>query len=102
VGIGGLVIALLASWLFGVNPVDVLVGLQGGEVAPPAQVEVAPINDRDADFVKAVLSDTEGAQGYVVPESFTHGSSQQRVNWFVRGLKERNVNRCNTFERNAL
>jgi predicted metalloprotease len=27
------------------------------------------------------------ARGYVVPDSFTHGSSQQRVRWFSRGLK---------------
>jgi predicted metalloprotease len=27
------------------------------------------------------------AQGYVVPEAFTHGSSEQRVRWFLYGLK---------------
>jgi predicted metalloprotease len=38
------------------------------------------------------------ARGTVVPESFTHGSSQQRVSWFKRGLDSGNVNQCNTFD----
>jgi predicted metalloprotease len=37
------------------------------------------------------------AQGRVVPESFTHGSSAQRVRWFQRGLKSGNPKDCNTF-----
>jgi predicted metalloprotease len=38
------------------------------------------------------------SQGTVVPESFTHGSSQQRMNWFKRGMDSGNVGQCNTFE----
>ncbi|OLP18051.1 flagellar biosynthesis protein FlgM [Leptolyngbya sp. 'hensonii'] len=37
------------------------------------------------------------AQGYVVPESFTHGSSAQRVRWFKRGLETGDPKQCNTF-----
>ncbi|MBX6742008.1 MAG: neutral zinc metallopeptidase [Acetobacteraceae bacterium] len=37
------------------------------------------------------------AQGYVVPESFTHGSSAQRVRWFRRGLESGDVRQCDTF-----
>ena len=37
-------------------------------------------------------------QGTVVPESFTHGTSAQRVNWFKRGVEGGSVERCNTFE----
>lgn len=37
------------------------------------------------------------AQGYIVPESFTHGSSQQRVRWFKAGLDTGNFGSCNTF-----
>ena len=37
------------------------------------------------------------SQGYVVPESFTHGSSAQRVRWFRRGLEGGNPGQCDTF-----
>jgi hypothetical protein len=36
-------------------------------------------------------------QGTVVPESFTHGSSQQRVSWFRRGLESGSMKNCDTF-----
>jgi hypothetical protein len=38
------------------------------------------------------------AQGRIVPESFTHGSSEQRVRWFRRGFDTGDVNQCNTFK----
>lgn len=37
------------------------------------------------------------AKGYVVPESFTHGSSAQRVRWFKRGIQTGEPAQCNTF-----
>ncbi|WP_107879276.1 KPN_02809 family neutral zinc metallopeptidase [Neisseria animaloris] len=40
------------------------------------------------------------SQGYVVPDSFTHGSSAQRLTWFKRGLKSGDINQCNTFASN--
>jgi len=36
-------------------------------------------------------------RGYVTPESFTHGTSAQRVFWFKTGLKKGEINDCNTF-----
>lgn len=42
------------------------------------------------------------AQGYVVPDSFTHGSSEQRVRWFMTGLKGADINACNTFRAQQL
>ncbi len=33
----------------------------------------------------------------VTPDSFTHGSSQQRVSWFTRGLESGSVQSCDTF-----
>jgi uncharacterized protein len=38
-------------------------------------------------------------QGYVVPEGFTHGSADQRVRWFRRGLESGDLRRCDTFSR---
>ena len=37
------------------------------------------------------------ARGHVSPESFTHGSSAQRVEWFERGLTKGETSQCNTF-----
>ena len=42
------------------------------------------------------------AQGRVVPESFTHGSSEQRMRWFKRGLDSGNPKSCDTFSAAAL
>lgn len=38
------------------------------------------------------------AQGYVVPESFTHGSARERVSWYTRGFQTGDVKQCRTFE----
>lgn len=37
------------------------------------------------------------SQGYVVPESFTHGTSAQRVEWFRRGIQTGDIGQCDTF-----
>jgi hypothetical protein len=37
------------------------------------------------------------AKGYVVPETFTHGTSAQRVRWFKRGIQSGDPAQCNTF-----
>lgn len=62
VGIGTIVLALLGSWIFGVNPMTILSLLSGG--GAPAQVEqgpghATPPDDRQAAFVRTVLADTE-------------------------------------------
>jgi predicted metalloprotease len=41
-------------------------------------------------------------QGYVVPDAFTHGSSQQRVRWFKRGLTSGDLASCDTFNAPSL
>jgi len=42
------------------------------------------------------------SRGVVVPDSFTHGSSAQRVRWFKRGLESGEVSACNTFDARQL
>lgn len=67
IGIGGIVVALLASWAFGINPLTVLGLLEGGGGSGPAPVQ-APAGDSHAQdpayrFVKVVLADTEDVWG---------------------------------------
>jgi uncharacterized protein len=38
------------------------------------------------------------SQGYVVPDAFTHGTSEQRKHWFDKGFKTGDINQGNTFE----
>lgn len=42
------------------------------------------------------------SQGYVVPDSFTHGSSAQRVRWFKRGFESGDLRQCDTFGANQI
>lgn len=42
------------------------------------------------------------AQGYVVPESFTHGTSEQRKRWFYKGYKTGDIRQGDTFNTNTL
>jgi predicted metalloprotease len=41
-------------------------------------------------------------QGYVVPDAFTHGSSEQRVRWFKRGYESGRLEVCDTFNADSL
>ena len=52
----------------------------------------------------AVGDDTlqKESQGYIVPDSFTHGSSAQRVRWFQRGLQDGRIEACDTFSAPSL
>jgi predicted metalloprotease len=63
IGIGSVVIALLAGWIFGVNPLTVLGLLSGGGGPAPVQQQAPahrpPAGDRAAAFVSTVLADTE-------------------------------------------
>lgn len=61
-GLGSIVIALLASWIFGINPMTVLGLLDGAGVQAPISApsgQKPPANDRMAAFVSTVLADTE-------------------------------------------
>ncbi|HST00226.1 MAG TPA: neutral zinc metallopeptidase [Usitatibacter sp.] len=42
------------------------------------------------------------SQGYAVPDSFTHGTSEQRVRWFKKGMASGNPGDCNTFKAQSL
>ncbi len=64
-------------------------------------------NNIDEDDVRAAVNTASAigddrigrhSQGVVVPDSFTHGSSQQRVAWLLAGLKTGAMNACDTFK----
>ncbi|MFZ2054584.1 MAG: neutral zinc metallopeptidase [Candidatus Aminicenantales bacterium] len=42
------------------------------------------------------------SQGYVVPDAFTHGTSEQRVRWFKKGLETGDISQGDTFNANIL
>jgi uncharacterized protein len=71
IGLGTIVIALLAGWLFGINPMTVLGILSGGGglgdapvvQAPAGPAQAKPANDRAAVFADTVLRDTEVVWG---------------------------------------
>jgi predicted metalloprotease len=66
------------------------------------------IDDSDVDQALAAATAIgddrlqQQAQGRVVPDSFTHGSSAQRVRWFRTGLQGGDVRRCDTFKAQQL
>lgn len=65
-----------------------------GEVLEPGDIE-------EAMKAAAAVGDDriqKSQQGYAVPDSFTHGSSEQRVSWFTRGLKSGNIQQCDPFK----
>jgi len=41
-------------------------------------------------------------RGYVVPDSFSHGTAEQRSRWFITGLKSGVVSSCDTFRAQEL
>ena len=63
VGIGTEAVALIAGWIFGINPLTVLGLLSGNGAAPQTQqqgpAQKPPANDREAAFVSTVLKNTE-------------------------------------------
>jgi predicted metalloprotease len=63
VGLGTIVVALVAGWIFGINPLTLIGALSGGGGAPVVQQQSAtrapPADDRTTHFVRAVLADTE-------------------------------------------
>ena len=60
--------------------------------------------DRALNAASAIGDDRlqQQGRGHVTPDSFTHGSSAQRVEWFRRGFSSGNLEQCNTFQAAAL
>jgi predicted metalloprotease len=77
---------------------DCLAGVWGNATAQRGTLESGDVEEGLA--AAAAIGDDRiqrQTQGYVAPESFTHGSSQQRVGWFRKGLSTGDPDACDTF-----
>jgi predicted metalloprotease len=77
---------------------DCLAGVWGRHVAEEGMLEEGDIEEGLA-AAAAVGDDNiqRRTTGWVVPESFTHGTSKQRQEWFYRGLESGDPDSCETF-----
>lgn len=77
---------------------DCLAGVWAHDVDAKGILEVGDIDEALA-AASAIGDDTlqRQSQGYVVPDSFTHGTSAQRSQWFKRGYQQGRVDACDTF-----
>ncbi len=83
---------------------DCLAGVWGNR-ADAAKGIIEPGEIEQALNAAAQIGDDrlqQQTQGRVVPESFTHGSSEQRVRWFKRGMQSGDIYQCDTFRATAL
>ena len=84
---------------------DCYAGVWGNEAAKPGRnaagrVELDPGDMEEGLNAASAIGDDrlqKMSQGRVVPESFTHGSSAQRVEWFKRGMDTGDPRACDTF-----
>ena len=82
---------------------DCYAGIWGrGAAEPGGRVDLDPGDLEDGLRAAAAIGDDtlqRRSGGRVMPDKFTHGSSEQRVAWFRRGFETGDPNACNTFER---
>ena len=79
---------------------DCFAGVWGHSTEQRNLIDASDIN-AGLDAVAAVGDDRiqKMARGYVSPESFTHGTSAQRADWFRRGLESGDLGACDTFSK---
>jgi predicted metalloprotease len=85
--------------------IELMADCLAGVWAANAQAKYHVIDPGDVDkaiaTAQAIGDDRlqKATQGYVVPDSFTHGSAAERVQWLNTGLKSGQIDSCNTFAR---
>ncbi|MNN63213.1 putative neutral zinc metallopeptidase [compost metagenome] len=82
---------------------DYLAGVWANHVQGKGVLEEGDL-DEALTAASAVGDDTlqKQARGYVVPESFTHGTSEQRKRWFYKGFQTGSIEGGDTFSANNL
>jgi uncharacterized protein len=80
---------------------DCFAGIWANRTGKQGYLEAGDI-DEALTAATAIGDDTlqKQGQGYVVPDSFTHGTSEQRATWFKRGYEAGKVSACDTFKGN--
>ncbi|MCX9156897.1 neutral zinc metallopeptidase [Niveibacterium sp. 24ML] len=84
---------------------DCFAGLWAKQAVASGNLTLEPGDVEEALTAASAIGDDtlqKQARGVVVPESFTHGSSDQRVRWFSRGLEQGDVRACDTFKAREL
>ncbi len=78
---------------------DCFAGVWGNHADRSRQVLEAGDIEEALNAASAIGDDRLQKQGsgYVVPETFTHGTSRQRVEWFKRGIEHGDIGSCDTF-----
>ena len=79
---------------------DCYAGVWGNRVRNLQGVTIDPGDLDEAINAASAIGDDklqEKSQGYAVPDSFTHGSSEQRMRWFMTGYKSGQTKSCDTF-----
>lgn len=82
---------------------DYLAGVWGHYVKEKGYLDYGDLEEA-LNAASAVGDDTiqKRSQGYVVPDSFTHGTAEQRKNWFYKGFKKGDLSEWDTFGANDL
>lgn len=80
---------------------DCLAGVWANQAVQRKEIEINQGDVQSGLNAASAIGDDrlqQRGQGRVVPESFTHGSSAQRVEWFTRGLETGDLKQCDTFQ----
>lgn len=79
---------------------DCFAGVWAAQARQRGELEISQAEVEGAIAAATAIGDDrlqQESQGRVIPDSFTHGSSEQRVRWFTRGLQTGDMNQCDTF-----
>ncbi len=80
---------------------DCLAGVWANQAVQRREIEINQSDVQSGLNAASAIGDDrlqQQGQGRVVPESFTHGSSAQRMEWFNRGLQTGDMRQCDTFQ----
>lgn len=77
---------------------DCYAGVWASQAEKENRIEVGDVKEA-MDAAAAIGDDAlqKKAQGYAVPDSFTHGTSKQRMRWFNQGMRTGDIQQCDTF-----